>query len=167
MTGEELIEALTILKEQALKSNNDTAVINVNVDSFTFVIESAIKALEQEQTTKNDLGDEYISRSDLMAILSDYYDTTIEYRSMLKEIAALPTVTPQEPKWIPISERLPEDYETVIASVDHGYVYPEARYSKEDGWEWAYESGAEYWTEIECDVVAWMPLPTAYSEVEE
>lgn len=70
--------------------------------------------------------------------------------------------------WILVSERLPDDYETVIASVDRGYIYPEARYSKEDGWEWAYESGADYWTEIECDVVAWMPLPAPYkAETEE
>ena len=51
----------------------------------------------QEPTTKNDLGVEYISRAELMAILSDYYDTTIEYRSMLKEIASLSSITPQEP----------------------------------------------------------------------
>lgn len=64
-------------------------------------------------------------------------------------------------KWIPVSERLPEDYETVIASVDRGGVYPEARYSKECGWEWAYESGADYWEELD-EVKAWMPLPTPY-----
>ena len=72
----------------------------------------------------------------------------------------------QEPRWIPVSERLPEDFETVIASTDNGTVYPEARYSKEKGWEWAYESGAEIWMEIECDVVAWMPLPAPFEPQE-
>lgn len=66
-------------------------------------------------------------------------------------------------RWIPCGERLPEDYETVIASVD-GFIYPEARYSKEDGWEWAYESGADYWKKIEDYVIAWMPLPKPYKE---
>ena len=66
--------------------------------------------------------------------------------------------------WIPVSEKLPEEYKTVIASTDYG-VYPEARYSKEDGWEWAYESGADYWEELEY-VTAWMPLPKYYKSQE-
>ena len=167
MTGEELIEALTILKEQALKSNNDTAVINVNVDSFTFVIESAIKALEQEQTTKNDLGDEYISRSDLMAILSDYYDTTIEYRSMLKEIAALPTVTPQEPKWIPVSERLPDNSGNYLVSVIDGSGEDDDYEAVDVAW-FAHKKDYNFkeskWQELGVDetIIAWMPLPEPY-----
>lgn len=68
-------------------------------------------------------------------------------------------------RWIPVSERLPEDNKIVIASADYGLVYPEARYSKKCGWEWAYESGADYWEELE-EVKAWMPLPTPYREVE-
>ena len=66
----------------------------------------------------------------------------------------------QEPRWIPVSERLPEENKTVIASTKYG-VYSEARYTKEDGWEWAYESGADYWVELEY-VTAWMPLPEPY-----
>ena len=68
----------------------------------------------------------------------------------------------QEPKWIPVSERFPEEYKTVIASTKYDGVYPEARYTEECGWEWAYESGADYWEEIKDDVEAWMPLPKRY-----
>lgn len=64
------------------------------------------------------------------------------------------------PKWIPVSERLPEENKTVIASTKYG-VYPETKYTKEYGWEWAYESGTDYWRELE-DVMAWMPLPEPY-----
>lgn len=46
--AEELIIMLKILKEQALKSCKDTAVIDVNIDSFKFVIDEAIEALEQQ-----------------------------------------------------------------------------------------------------------------------
>lgn len=66
----------------------------------------------------------------------------------------------QEPEWIPVSERLPEENKTVIASTKYG-VYPEAKYTKEYGWEWAYESGADYWRELD-EVEAWMPLPKRY-----
>lgn len=65
-------------------------------------------------------------------------------------------------EWIPVSERLPEENETVIASTEYG-VFPEAKYTKEDGWEWAYESGADYWEELE-GVTAWMPLPEPYKK---
>ena len=66
--------------------------------------------------------------------------------------------------WIPISEGLPKENKTVIASTKYG-VYPEARYTKEYGWEWAYEAGADYWRELE-DVEAWMPLPKPYKQQE-
>ena len=62
---------------------------------------------------------------------------------------------------------LPEENRTVIASTKYG-IYPEARYTKANGWEWAYETaGPGFWMEIVCDVNAWMPLPKPYREVEE
>lgn len=67
-------------------------------------------------------------------------------------------------KWIPVSEELPKENEAVIASTKYG-VYPEARYIKEYGWEWAYEAGADYWKELE-NVTAWMPLPKTYNPQE-
>ena len=67
-------------------------------------------------------------------------------------------------RWIPITERLPEENKTVIASTKYG-VYPEARYTKENGWAWAYESGLDYWVKLE-DVTAWMPLPKRYEPQE-
>lgn len=74
-----------------------------------------------------------------------------------------PTIEP-EPNWIPCKERMPEENRTVIASTEYG-VYSEARYTKEDGWEWAYEYGADYWVELD-EVKAWMPLPEPYKEGE-
>lgn len=43
----ELIDMLTIIKMQALKSNNDTVIIDVNIDSFNFVINNSIKAIKE------------------------------------------------------------------------------------------------------------------------
>ena len=82
----------------------------------------------------------------------------------LKELKQLKEQT----RWIPVSERLPEDYTDVIATVKEHYkdeigyfVFPQARYSKEYGWEWPYEAGTDYWTGLN-GVVAWMPLPEPY-----
>ena len=68
------------------------------------------------------------------------------------------------PMWIPVNKELPEEGKTVIASSKYG-VYPETRYTKKGGWEWAYESGSDYWESLEC-VQAWMPLPTKYEPQE-
>lgn len=68
----------------------------------------------------------------------------------------------ERPHWIPCSERLPEENKTVIASTKRG-VFPEAMYTKEDGWAWAFESGADYWEELD-GVIAWMPLPEPYKK---
>ena len=61
------------------------------------------------------------------------------------------------PKWIPVTEAPPKEGATVIASGKYN-VYPEARFTKDYGWEWAYEAGTGYWTSIIEPVKAWMPL---------
>ena len=84
-----------------------------------------------------------------------------DYRALM----ALPSVTPKQSGWIPVSEGLlPKEGKTVIASTKDG-VYPEAKYTKEYGWLWAYEAGVDYWVELE-NVTAWMPLPTKYEPQE-
>ena len=71
-------------------------------------------------------------------------------------------------EWISVRKQKPEDYEEVIATVRYDYknkqeyeVVTGVRYSKEDGWEWAYEAGSDYWESID-GVVAWQPLPKPY-----
>lgn len=135
-------------------------------------------AEHKEPTTKNDLAVDCIDRAQAQTEIEmnasrytlahergakgevEWSDNLIAIDDVLDIIRKLPPVTPQ-PRWIPVSERMPEENRTVIASTKHG-VYPEARYTKEDGWEWAYESGADYWEEIGCNVLAWMPLPEPY-----
>lgn len=74
---------------------------------------------------------------------------------------------PTADRWISIADGLPEDYETVLATVEVDYgekeyvVYPEARYSERHGWEWAYEAGCDYWQKLS-GVVAWQALPDPY-----
>ena len=82
-----------------------------------------------------------------------------EHRQLAEWLKELKQLREQT-RWILVSERLPEENRTVIASTEYG-LYPEARYTKEDGWEWAYESGADYWEEL-AEVIAWIPLPPPY-----
>ena len=118
--------------------------------------------------------DDLISKQDKRAVVNlidnmnaiSFYEANEHskecYNDIRKAILAMPEQEPKTGHWIPVSsKRLPDEDETVIASTKYR-VYPEAMYTKEYGWEWAYEAGADYWREIEEDVVAWMPLPKRY-----
>ena len=139
--------------------------------------------------------DELISRQAVLDVIDDIDKTACmnEYHVIVDAIDKLPSVKPQytedeiqkmqeleqaeiqkayeigkaeKPnKWIPVSEGLPEENKTVIASTKYG-VYPEVRYTKEYGWKWAYEAGADYWKELKVTVTAWMSLPQPYEPQE-
>ena len=70
-----------------------------------------IDTLEQEPTTKNDLGVDAVSRQEVLDLIADY---DLSMGQVVKGIHALPSVTPQEPKtgyWVGIDEEPHEDYE--------------------------------------------------------
>lgn len=68
----------------------------------------------------------------------------------------------QEPRWIPINEKLPETGTEVLAATTWGEVTIADRIGKS---KWFIHDGhANAYTE---DLTAWMPLPKAYREVEE
>ena len=98
-------------------------------------------------------------------------------------IETLPSVTPQQTRWIPVSERLPEDLEPVnITWVNHN---PESYYAdikdKPFTATGVYFNGQWYWWSTLCtdilaeyshnyddiidddiEITAWMPLPEPY-----
>lgn len=105
-----------------------------------------------------------ISREETLTAFSDYVASGMsmnDFGALWDIVVKMPPANP----WIPVSDRLPEENETVMASTEYG-VFPEARYTKEYGWEWAYEAGADYWKEFE-GVTAWMPLPKPYEPQQE
>jgi hypothetical protein len=66
----------------------------------------------------------------------------------------------QEPRWIPTSERLPEEdgeYYATVYDTDENYKYMDIA-ELEDGI-WQYKDYVK--------VLAWMPLPEPYREVRE
>ena len=92
-------------------------------------------------------------------------DPKDEIREIKRELEKLPSAQP-EPKWIPVSERLPEedDYKSCIECLD-GAVW----YFTENGTMglgYYYKSVKEWSTtdDLKTDgkVVAWMPLPEPY-----
>ena len=90
------------------------------------------------------------------------------FKDLYNGMDELPSVTPQEPRWIPVSERLPDDSGEYLVSVtdkeDEDY--------KQVGVAWFahpkdYDIQDGEWRELMIDeiVVAWMPLPKPNSEV--
>ena len=67
-----------------------------------------------------------------------------------------------EPKWIPVSERLPEYGREVLTCSDSGYIEIQSCESTYTYW----ENALGDWSAID-EVVAWMPLPEPYKGAEE
>lgn len=68
----------------------------------------------------------------------------------------------QEPRWISVKERLPEEHHAVLVyCTERKNAY--CAYLEENQW-WIFGAYREKITE---EIVAWMPLPEPYREVEE
>ena len=119
-------------------------------------LDIAIKALEQQPS------DDCISRAQALHACCDEWNK--DYKAIMKSIRQLPSVTPQQTRWIPVSERLPETdgvYLTYIVNLYDiklsyimicDYIHPK--------WFPIDETASS-------NVVAWMPLPEPYKESEE
>ena len=106
-------------------------------------------------TTKNDLGVDCISRKAVLDITwqdpsyADPLNVLTEVRDKVRE---LPSVTPQKPKWIPVTERLPkeEGFYLVTRRITDDvatFIFRRTPTSK------------DYWKRC---ATAWMPLPQPY-----
>ena len=130
----------------------------------------------QKSTTKNDLGEDCVSRRAVDSLIWQYLrketdDTIAFYEHFLD----LPSVTPQEPRWIPTSERLPEDdgryllWGKLMEDEDDYYCFIGDYDSccEEFGyWENYYDPDTLGFLDSEYigynRVIAWMPLPEPY-----
>ena len=84
----------------------------------------------------------------------------IRYKLFETVLGKQPTADIQQ--WIPCSERLPEEGVRVLIIDRRGEI--EFGHYEYGEWEWLYESGTNYWSELNPDVVkAWMPLPEPYN----
>lgn len=108
MKRKEIIEMLKVLKEQALKSHNDTAIIDVKKDSFIYVMNVTINSLEIDE--RYELEYEQIEPCEDAISRQAVLDATVKINSIWNKITnskgenleeiilQLPPVNPQEPK---------------------------------------------------------------------
>ena len=146
MTGEELREYVEELESQG----------EIPYYVYSNLID-CIDTLEQEPTTKNDLGVDCISRKAVLDITwqdpsyADPLNVLTEVRDKVRE---LPSVIPQKPRWIPVTERLPEESNEYLVSTVWEDVTTDY-FRTDSGW----------MTFEKKEILAWMPLPESYKEV--
>ena len=139
-------------------------VMPIYSDNYHYILEQRVKDLPSAEKTESEKLDDIIVRVEVQNI----YNLLTRHTALLNDIKMmLPSEKTAE--WISVRKQKPEDYEEVIATVRYDYgnkqeyeVVTGVRYSKEDGWEWTYEAGADYWESINGVVVAWKPLPKPY-----
>jgi len=201
MTREEAITVLKAFMGNPLFNDEHKQAFNIaihdikayqdwNINNLILVNKDNYEPLEQESncsenptssTTKKDLAVDCISRKAALDITwhdpsySDPLNVLTEVRDKIRE---LPSVTPQEPRWIPVSEKLPKEFESVDCTC-HSLI--------DDREDWVIETvymlqppNSPYsdWGNIpmlnkgDCKVVAWVhrDIPEPYkpeSEVED
>lgn len=74
-----------------------------------------------------------------------------------RKLQELPSVQPQEPRWIPVTERLPNDSGRYLVNYSSGNVSVAYYYNLIHMWN----------STIIERIVAWMPLPENYKEMSE
>lgn len=93
---------------------------------------------------------------DVMDKALDENRTVEAYKELLKECyKALPPVTPK-PRWIPVSERLPEESGSYLTTTRNNAVRVNHFYAGHGHQVFGYRN----------NVIAWMPLPAPYKEGE-
>lgn len=111
MTREEAVTVLKAFMKNPLFSDEHKAAFNIaihdikahhdwDINNLILINKDNYESLEQEPTTKNDLGVDAVNREAVLDLIADY---DLSMGQVVKGIHALPSVTPQEPKtgkWI-------------------------------------------------------------------
>jgi hypothetical protein len=135
----------------------------VNKDMYKAVMDAIEKRILP--TPKNDLGVDCISRQDVLSEIirfSTEEGSSVECQQLYCDVNNMPSVTPQEPRWIPVSERYPkieDEYKYFLVTDSKGKVSVQEFFISLDEDPQPYFSGM-------VDVIAWMPLPTPYKPQE-
>lgn len=140
-------------REEFEKYAEENGLVVVSKEQY----DKANKALEQPC-------EDCVSRKAVLNTLFYKSDNNCEVvlnKELQDRVKALPSVTPTQ-KWIPCSDRLPEEKVEVLVTTEWGSITIAERYSAND---YFINDGAANANEDE--ITAWMPLPKTYEEESE
>ena len=96
-----------------------------------------------------------LKESHKICIDGDVFDVV-----QVETLFALPSVTPQPTRWIPCSERMPEDEQEILFSTKTGRVHSGKYHDDDSANQWySHRDKCRAWNNV---VTAWMPLPQPY-----
>ena len=119
------------------------------------ILEAAISALQAQDSPKptaesaqNVPKEDLISRKAAIDAMSESLKRVFpEHRQIAEKcLKALPPAQP-EPQWIPVSERLPEEGQSILVTADGWRMVAIIR---------------TFFKDMHKDIIAWMPLPEPY-----
>lgn len=119
-------------------------------------------ALEQEPC------EDAISRQTVLKIIDGWYEQnrdTENIEDLIVLITYMDSVNPQKSgHWIPVRERLPEDFQRVLVTVERYNGDKVARVAEYNGRKRIFKiiENHEQWEVGEKGLLAWMPLPEPY-----
>lgn len=150
MLREEAIRHIEAAKLMLLGKDNQP------ISDLYYALDMAIKALESCEDA--------ISREATLKPYNGLNDEdTISVWLIRKNIEQQPPVNPQ-PKWIPVSEKLPEDEQEILFSTKTGRVYSGKYHDDGSVNQWySHKDKCRAWNNV---VNAWMPLPAPFDSQE-
>lgn len=147
---------INALRKCAKEHENDrTFTGHIIVSDLCRDTANLLEALEQEPC------EDAISRQEVLYLVGDY---DLSMGQVVKGIHALPSVTPQEPRWIPVSEYLPvTNDEVLVTYIVNGNA--NKRYVETancfDG-EWSSVNDEYRIPNTKIEIIAWCEMPKPY-----
>ena len=127
-------------------------------------LESAIKHAEDVADKQNEIAFELNTTYNAVTEYSKECSKCAEDHSLLAEWLKELKQLREQTRWIPVSERLPEDKQEILFSTKTGRVHSGKYHDDDSANQWySHRDKCRAWNNV---VNAWMPLPLCYEPKE-
>lgn len=125
------------------------------------------EALELYRILEQEPCEDCVSRQYIIEKLNEM-NGTAESDRLFEIVENAPSVTPtrKKGKWIPISERLPEDFQRVLVTIVNYNGYKVVRVAEYRRRTFKIKENYEQWNVGDKGLLAWMPMVEPYEEME-